>query len=566
MGSAVRAAALVASVTLAFAALAAASPRVPGDVMVYKNNDNGPNPMSVKTAALPTYNFTVRGPQPRQIFAMDFDLAANVLWGIDNATREIGQINVATGAFTPVSTINPPLPGTAFVVGMSFDPTSALVYLLVQNQSGATLHTVVLATGAKTDVATMGGGFVDISIDAGGQMFGLNIVGASRLYRIDKVTGLATSVGNTGMTLAITNMGLDFDYSDGTLYGCVRDTLAMGHLIRINTTTGAATILASADETVECAVDVPAGPAASLQAVALDVDAGGNRVLQPNEPAVVVAPTWRNNGAAAAVSGTAGAFGGPPGPTYTLNDASASYGTLATGGQASCAATGDCYAVTAAAASRPAAHWDATFDEAVTPGPSPRTWTLHIGDSFTDVPAANPFYRFVETLLHRGVTGGCSPAAYCPATATAREQMAVFVLIAREPPGYSPAPCGPTPLFADVPDTSPFCKWIEELANRGVVSGCGGGNYCPSAPVTREAMSVFVLRTLDPGLSPPACGTPMFSDVPASSPFCKWIEELARRGVVTGCGGGNYCPAQPVTREQMGVFLAVTFALSLYGL
>jgi hypothetical protein len=53
--------------------------------------------------------------------------------------------------------------------------------------------------------------------------------------------------------------------------------------------------------------------------------------------------------------------------------------------------------------------------------------------------------------------------------------------------------------------------------------------------------------------------------VPASSPFCKWIEELARRGVVTGCGGGNYCPTNPVTREQMGVFISVTFGLNLYG-
>jgi hypothetical protein len=48
---------------------------------------------------------------------------------------------------------------------------------------------------------------------------------------------------------------------------------------------------------------------------------------------------------------------------------------------------------------------------------------------------------------------------------------------------------------------------------------------------------------------------------PATSPFCRWIEELARRGVVSGCGGGNYCPSSPVTREQMGVFIAVTFAL-----
>jgi hypothetical protein len=78
-------------------------------------------------------------------------------------------------------------------------------------------------------------------------------------------------------------------------------------------------------------------------------------------------------------------------------------------------------------------------------------------------------------------------------------------------------------------------------------------------------MAVFVLRTLDPASSPPACTTPMFGDVPPGSPFCPWIEELARRGVVTGCGGGNYCPAAPVTREEMGVFISATFGLALYG-
>jgi hypothetical protein len=57
----------------------------------------------------------------------------------------------------------------------------------------------------------------------------------------------------------------------------------------------------------------------------------------------------------------------------------------------------------------------------------------------------------------------------------------------------------------------------------------------------------------------------VYADVPASSPFCPWIEELTRRGVVSGCGGGNYCPGASVTREQMGVFLTVTFGLALYG-
>jgi hypothetical protein len=146
--------------------------------------------------------------------------------------------------------------------------------------------------------------------------------------------------------------------------------------------------------------------------------------------------------------------------------------------------------------------------------------------------------------------------------------MAVFVLVSKEGPSYSPPACvAGSEMFGDVPASSPFCRWIEELANRGVVAGCGGGNYCPVSSTTREQMSVFVLRTLDPALNPPPCvaGSEMFNDVPAASPFCRWIEELANRGVVTGCGGGAYCPTSAVSREQMGVFLSVTFSLALYG-
>ncbi len=143
--------------------------------------------------------------------------------------------------------------------------------------------------------------------------------------------------------------------------------------------------------------------------------------------------------------------------------------------------------------------------------------------------------------------------------------MSVFALRSKEGAGYLPQACGATPLFADVPVTSPYCRWVEEMSRRGIVSGCGGGNFCPANVVTRAQMAVFVLKTLDPTMSPPICGTPMFPDVPASSPYCAWVEELARRGVVSGCGGGNYCPANPVTRGQMSVFLTRTFGLSLYG-
>ena len=298
---------------------------------------------------------------------------------------------------------------------------------------------------------------------------------------------------------------------------------------------------------------------------ALVVDSTGNRVLEPGET-VDVRPSWLNgNGAAQTFTGALTTPSGPPGGVPTIVDATGAYGTVANGVNQPCT---DCYSVMVPAPSpRPATHWDALVVEAIQPDTQgqQKLWSLHVGNSFTDVPASNAFYRFIETLLHHGVTGGCTATEYCPSAATTREQMAVFVLAAREGPGYLPPACT-TPVFNDVPASSPFCRFIEELAQRGVVSGCGNGNYCPSALVTREQMPVFALRTLDPAFTPPACVSPNdFLDVPETSPFCPWIEELARRGVVTGCGGGNYCPNSPVTREQMGVFIGATFGLTLYG-
>ena len=190
---------------------------------------------------------------------------------------------------------------------------------------------------------------------------------------------------------------------------------------------------------------------------------------------------------------------------------------------------------------------------------------MHVGDSFADVPRTSAFARFVETVFHNGVMGGCMPGLFCPFVAVPREEMAPFVLKAVQPAFVPPACVAGAERFADVPASSAYCPWIEELARRGVVTGCGGGNYCPQGSVTREAMAVYLLVTREgTGYAPPACTTPLFNDVPASSPFCRWIEELARRGIVGGCGGGLYCPTGIVARDQMSVFLAGTFGLLLY--
>jgi hypothetical protein len=59
----------------------------------------------------------------------------------------------------------------------------------------------------------------------------------------------------------------------------------------------------------------------------------------------------------------------------------------------------------------------------------------------------------------------------------------------------------------------------------------------------------------------PGPGTATFNDVPTSDPAFQFIEALVASGVTAGCGGGNYCPDAPLTRRQMAVFLAKALGL-----
>ena len=310
---------------------------------------------------------------------------------------------------------------------------------------------------------------------------------------------------------------------------------------------------------------VPTGINVDLQAAAQAF----NGVLEPGET-VPVDTTWQNSGAAQLtnLSGVAALFTGPAGATYTIEEADGDYGTVAAGGFAHCQ-TEPCYSVTVSApATRPAPHWDTTLSEVLSTTTF-TDWTLHVGESFPDVPTGNLFYVFVENLFHNGITGGCAGGNYCPTNPVTRAQMAVFLLKAKNGSSYTPPPCTGT-VFTDVPCTGgAFDPWIEDLAGQQITGGCGGGLYCPDATVTRKQMAVFLIKTNDgAAFDPPDC-TGIFADVPCTpgTGFSDWIEELYNRQITGGCSSAplNYCPDNPNNRGQMAVFLVKTFGLLLYA-
>jgi len=120
--------------------------------------------------------------------------------------------------------------------------------------------------------------------------------------------------------------------------------------------------------------------------------------------------------------------------------------------------------------------------------------------------------------------------------------------------------------FPDVPTDHQFYAFIETLFHNGVTGGCFGGGYCPTSPVTRAQMAVFLLKSkFGSAHIPPPCTGTVFPDVPCTGgPFDPWIEELAGLAITGGCGGGLYCPSNTVTRQQMAVFLLKAYEGSAY--
>ena len=169
------------------------------------------------------------------------------------------------------------------------------------------------------------------------------------------------------------------------------------------------------------------------------------------------------------------------------------------------------------------------------------------GDAFTD-DDGSVFEDEIEALAAAGITEGCTPARdlYCPDEPVTRNQMADLLEralgITIEGPG----------TFVD-DESSPFEEDIEWLAAEGITTGCNppdNDHFCPEEPVTRAQMASFLDRALD---LPKADGDRFTDD--DNSTHEAAIDRLAAAGITTGCGTGQFCPDEPVTRAQMASFL-----------
>ena len=179
---------------------------------------------------------------------------------------------------------------------------------------------------------------------------------------------------------------------------------------------------------------------------------------------------------------------------------------------------------------------------------------------FADAGSSNPFHDAISAIARNGISKGCGGGNFCPEDILTRAQMAIFLLRAEHGGTYQPPALGGFGTgFADVGPDDFAATFIKQLGVEKITLGCGSGNYCPDNPVTRAQMAIFLLRT-EHGADylPPDATGALFTDVQPGDFGARFIEQLAHEGISGGCGNNNFCPNDPVSRAQMAAFLRRT--------
>jgi len=203
-------------------------------------------------------------------------------------------------------------------------------------------------------------------------------------------------------------------------------------------------------------------------------------------------------------------------------------------------------------------------------------WEFSDGDSrtvaakqfFNDVPNGLWAKPWVDAVYAWGVMDPYpdgQPDLFSPDVPVTRAYIAQFWGKAYHGPDFIPPPATGS-VFNDVPADYWAAPWIEQLYHDGFTKGCSEDPplYCPDDDVKRSEVAVFILRALH-GSSyyPPDPTGHVFDDAPYEYWGTKWVEQLAKEGITSGCSLNPplFCPENPVTRGEMSVFLLRAFGI-----
>lgn len=108
------------------------------------------------------------------------------------------------------------------------------------------------------------------------------------------------------------------------------------------------------------------------------------------------------------------------------------------------------------------------------------------------------------------------------------------------------------PAFSDVADSYWGKEAIVELAKRGILSGTGGGAFEPDRSVTREEFVKIIVLAL--GLVP-SSGDTSFADVAGDAWYKGYIAAAVQAGIVNGISENEFGVGKPVSRQDAATMI-----------
>ncbi|MBF0371147.1 MAG: VCBS repeat-containing protein [Magnetococcales bacterium] len=125
------------------------------------------------------------------------------------------------------------------------------------------------------------------------------------------------------------------------------------------------------------------------------------------------------------------------------------------------------------------------------------------GALFDDVSTDHWAGHFIEELAGLGIANGCDVDQFCPSREVTRGEMAIFLLRSLHGGSYTPpSPTGQ--VFGDINADYWAAAFIEQLAADGLsestldnVRSCESNYFCPSLPINRAEMAVWLVRAFE---------------------------------------------------------------------
>ncbi len=110
-----------------------------------------------------------------------------------------------------------------------------------------------------------------------------------------------------------------------------------------------------------------------------------------------------------------------------------------------------------------------------------------------------------------------------------------------------------TPSYDDVDEDDWYFDYVEELTEKGIVSGDGTGNYAPNSNVTREQFLKMLIEAADIEAEE---GENTFVDVISDAWYKPYVLKAKNFGIVNGISETEFGIGSNITRQDMAVMIS----------